>query len=108
MPREAEEAEGEHAGAVDLGRVAEPADRGDRDRQRDRDQQQAVDQRRQHLGALVAEGAPRAAGTRGERSGEQGEGDRADVGEHVPGVGEHRQRAGEDPPDDLDERASPR
>ncbi len=93
---QAEEAERQHAAAVDPGRVAEPADRGDRDPHPDRDQQQAVDQRRQHLGALVAEGAAAAGRARGEARGDQRQGDRADVGEQVAGVGEDRQRAGED------------
>ena len=65
---EAEQAEGEHAGALDRRRVGEAADRGPGDRDADRDQEQTVDQRRQHLGALVAEGAAAAAGSEASRA----------------------------------------
>ena len=99
---EAERAERQHAGAVDRRRVAEPADRGDGDPDPDRDQQQPVGQRRQHLRALVAEGAAAAGRAGGEARGGEGEDDRADVGEQVPGVGEDRQGAGEDAADRLD------
>ena len=92
----------EDAAALDRGRVPEPPDRRHRDHHRDGDQQQAVGQRRQHLGALEAEGAARVRGPGGERRGQQGEADRAGVGEHVAGVGEDRQRAGDQAADDLD------
>ena len=96
LPARPRSAEGEHAPAVDRGRVGEAADGGDRDGDADRDQEQAVDQRRQHLRALVAEGAPAGGRQRRQPRRDQGEDDRADVGEQVAGVGEHRQRAGED------------
>ncbi len=38
---------------------------------------------------------------RGDPRGDEGAGERGGVGEHVAGVGEKRERAGEDPGDDL-------
>ena len=65
-------------------------------------QRGAVDLRRQDLGALEAEGeaAPGRAVRQARRH--QGQPDRGGVGEHVGGVGEQRERRGEDARHDLD------
>ena len=98
---QADHAQHDHADALDVGRVGEAPDRRDHDRDRDRDQREAVGERREHLGALEAERPPRAGGPRRHRGREQPQRDRADVGEHVAGVGEQRERAGDDPADGL-------
>ena len=91
----------QHQPRLDLGRVAEAHPGLDEDPDRDRDQGDAVEERREDLGAAVAEGAARAPGAAGEPGGEQGDAEREAVGEHVRGVGEQRQAARDQAADDL-------
>ena len=86
-------------GPLDVGRVGEPVDRRDRDDDRDDHEGEAVRQRGQDLASLEAECPLRSRGAGGQGGGQQAEGDRADVGEHVAGVGEERQRSGQKPAD---------
>ena len=76
----AECAKGQHAGAVDRRRIAQPPDRGNGDPDPDRDQEQPVDQRGEHLRALIAKSAATSGRPGSEVGGGEGEGDRADVG----------------------------
>jgi hypothetical protein len=68
---EADRAQRQHPGAIDRGRIPQAPDRGDRDAKPDGAPQQPIDQRRQHLRALVAEGPPAARRPRGEAGGDQ-------------------------------------
>ena len=53
------------------------------------------------LGATHAPGGAVRGRTRGQLGGRQGHGQAGDVGEHVPGVGQQRQRSGDKGADDL-------
>jgi hypothetical protein len=92
---EAARRDGEHAGARHRGRCAQALHRLEQDHGCDRQQRGAVHERGQDLGAVVAEGEARARGPVGDPEREEGERQGADVPEHVAGVGEERQRAGE-------------
>ncbi len=56
------------------------------------------------ISALVAEGTPIGGRQGGDVGGRERDRDGGRVGEHVPGVGEQRQRAGDQGADDLDDR----
>ena len=73
----------------------------DRDHAGEHEQRRAVDLRREHLGAAEPEREAPARRPRGQPRGDQRERQRAGVGEHVRGVGEQRQRVGEQARDDL-------
>ena len=79
-----------------VGRVRQPRDRLDDDQHRDHDQRDAVDQRGEHLAALQAEGARGGRRARRQPRGDQRDRDRSDVREQMPGLGDQRQRVGED------------
>ena len=68
----------------------------------EQEQRRAVDLRRQDLGAPEAERERARRGPRGEARRDEREPDRGGVGEHVRGVGEQRERAGQQARDDLD------
>ena len=103
---EPDHADDEHPAAGDVGRVGE-APRGlHEDPDGDDDEQDAVRERREDLGPPVAEAPLRRRRPTGEPGREQRERQRRCIGEHVPGVGEHRQRVGDQADDDLhDEEA---
>ena len=82
-------------------RRREPADRLDRDRDRDHREQHAVQQRREHLDALEAERVPIGRGTRRHHGRDERDDQPDGVARHVPGVGEQRERSGEEGADDL-------
>ena len=71
---------------------ADPDDRDD----------QPVHQRGEDLGALPPEGARGGRGPGGEGRGAERQPDPGGVGEHVPGVGDQRERPGHQPADHLD------
>ena len=93
----------QHRAGRDVRRVGEPADRLDQHEDRDAGEQHGVGQRGEHLEPVEAEralrvgGGPAGGGDRGERHR-----DAEHVGEHVPGVGEQGQRAGQQRGDRLD------
>ena len=91
----------QHQPALDLGRVAEAAPGLDEDPDRDRDERDAVEERGEDLRPPVAERLRRAAGPGREPRREQRDPQRENVGEHVRGVGEQRQAAGDQAADDL-------
>ena len=82
--------------------VLDPLDRLDHDPAGDAEQRRAVHQRGQDLPAEVAVGLGVVGRPLGDPRREQAEGQRADVGEHVPRVGQQRQRAAEPAADGLD------
>jgi predicted ester cyclase len=88
----------------DLRWIGEPAPGLDEDPDREGDEDDAVHQRRQDLGALVAEAPFRRARPSGEPHGNQRECQREVVREHVCRVGEEREAAGEQTADELDRR----
>ena len=92
----------EHERGADLGRVV-PALHGlDDHPDGERAEQQGVGQGREDLGALEAEGR-RLVRRPGRQPGrDEGDRDAGGVGEHVPGVGEERERPGDEAADDLD------
>jgi hypothetical protein len=94
----------EHPAAEDLRRVVEPADRGVEDPDRERDERDAVCERDQHLGALVAVRTLGRRGLSGEPDGDEREADRDVVGEHVHGVREQGEASRQHPADELHER----
>ena len=57
----------------------------------------------QHLRAPVAPGAFLGGGPTREHRGDEAEGETGDVGEHVRGVGQESEAAGDDGADDLDD-----
>ena len=77
--------------AIDAGRMDQPGDRLDGDDPADHEQRDAVDGGGEDLGALPAEGPGPAGRPGGQPDGPQRPGQRADVGEHVPGVGQQGQ-----------------
>src|SRR5262245_54468119 len=98
---EAERGDREHRSGEDRGRPPEATERLDPDRDRDGDEEHAVRERGQDLGAVEAVGLLRSPRSLREGEREQGERERRDVGEHVPGVGQQRQRPGPEPADRL-------
>ena len=98
---ETDHAHGEHPAAGDVGRVGE-APRGlHEDPDGDDDEQDAVGQRRKDLGPPVTEAPLRRRRPARQPGREQRERKRCRIGEHVPGVGEHRQGIGDQAHDDL-------
>src|SRR5690606_32894931 len=61
-----------------------------------------VDESPEDLRALVAEGLPIRRGTGGDDRRRERDHEGEEVGEHVPGIREQRERTGEDGPDGLD------
>ena len=76
----------------------------DEDPDRKRDEDDAVRECRQDLGALVAEAPFRRTWPAGEPNGHERQRERGVVGEHVRGVRQQREAAGEQAADDLDRR----
>jgi hypothetical protein len=96
------EADRDDEDAVDVGRIEQPADRLDRDDPGEDEQRRAVDLRGQDLGPSEPEREPPGRRARRQPHGDQRQGDRAGVGEHVRGVGEQRQRRRQQAADDLE------
>ena len=97
------QADDQHDRAVDLGRVGDPLHGRDRDQARQHEQADAVDLGAQDLGPPEAERVGAARRALRQAHGHERERDRAGVGEHVTGVGEQRQRAGDQSGDHLDD-----
>ena len=97
----ADDGDGEHQAGLDLARLAQPVDRLDQHPDGHPDQQQGVAQRGQHLGPLHAVRAARAGGPGAQAGPDQGQHQSGGVGQHVAGVGQQGQRAGEQAADDL-------
>ena len=89
-----------------LGRFDQATHGLEQDQQREHEQRHAVGLGREDLDALEAVGHHALRRARGEPDRHQRERDRSRVGEHVPRVREQRERAGEQPGDDLDEHES--
>jgi predicted ester cyclase len=87
-----------------LRRIRQPAPGGDEDPDRDGDEDDAVHERRQDLGALVTEAPLGSARPSGEPHGDEREREREVVREHVRCVGEKREAAGQHSADELDDR----
>ena len=85
-----------HDAAGDLRRGHQPLDRLIDDPGGDGEQRKPVGERDQHLEAVEAVSAPPVGGTPRQAEPEPGERERGEVGEHVAGVGEQRERAGGD------------
>ena len=94
----------QHGPAENLDRREQAARRLDQDPADDGDQGHAVDEGGQHLEAMVAIGAARVVGTPGDAERHPGERQGGGVGQHVAGVGDQRQRAGEQPAHHLGHR----
>ena len=89
--------DGEDQAAVDAGRVDQPAHALDRDDRRQHQQGDPVRLGGEDLDPFEAEGHAALGRAAGEPDRDQREADRGGVGEHVGGVGEQRQRVGDDP-----------
>jgi len=75
----------------------------DEDRARHPEQQQRVGQRGEDLGAVIAVRLGRRRRARGEPRGDQGEGERGGVGQHVARVGQQGEAARPQAGDELDD-----
>ena len=96
----------EHEPTVDVRRRDEAPHRGVDDPEADEDERDAVRERGQNLDAPKAERPAPARRAPRDRGGDKRERKRGRVREHVPGVGEQRERARDDPDRDLgDEQA---
>ena len=94
--------DGEQPQALDVGGVAEAPDRSPADERGDEQQREGVERGGEDLGAVEAEGSAHGVGSRCHADREQREGERPDVGEDVPGVGEQGERVGREPAGDLE------
>ncbi len=101
VDQEASDGHRQHQPAEHLDRREQPADRLDSDPDHDRDQRHAVDEGGEHLEAMIAVGAAVVVAAPADPEGGVGQGERSRVGGHVPGVGEERQRAGDEAASDL-------
>jgi len=95
VAKQTKQAEAKNPEAIDLGWIAEAANRGIGNRDRDDDEEQPIDQRRQDLRALIAKGHPPGGRPSGERSGKERQTNRANIRKQVTGVGENRERPSE-------------
>ena len=75
---------------------------------RDREQRDAVDERDEHGEAVEAVGAAPVGRLPREPEADPGEREAREVGQHVAGIGEQRQRAGENAADDLGDHEAAR
>ena len=100
--RHADQGDDEHDAALDRGRVDQPADALVDDQQPEHEQRRAVELGGEDLGALEAVGHRALGRPRRQPQRDQRQRERGRVGEHVRGVGEQRQRLGEDAGHDLD------
>ena len=89
--------------ALDVGRVGQAADRADREHAGQDEERGAVDLGAQDLRAAQAERERPAGRPRRQRGRHEREAERAGVRDHVRGVGEQRQRSGDEAADDLDD-----
>ena len=99
--RHARKRDAEHEAATHVLRIDQPADGLVDDPAADERERGAVHLRRQHAHAAEAKGPPAGCRPAGHRRRAEGHRERGRVGEHVTGVGEERERAGENPEDDL-------
>ncbi len=91
-----------HQRAGDIGRTDQPANRLVDDERAQDEQDGPVRLAAQHLGAPHAVGEVTAARPLDNADDEERKDERAGVGQHVPGVGEQRERMRQDPDDDLE------
>ena len=99
---EAEDGDGEHHPALDRGGMGEAAGGLDQDEGGDGEKRQAVDEGGHHRDAVEAVGAARVGRAAGDAEGEPRHGEGGEVGQHVAGVGEEREGAGDEAAGDLD------
>ena len=97
-------AEDDHRAGGHRRRLDQPPDRLDQDEPADRQQHRGLRRGGQHLGAPVPPGPVLGGRAAGQHRGHQGQRQPGDVGEHVPGVGQQGQRAGDERADHLDAR----
>ena len=83
--------------------VGEAAGGLDDDPGGDGEEREAVDEGGHHREAVEAVGAARVGRAAGDAEGEPGHGEGGEVGQHVAGVGEERERAGDEAAGDLDD-----
>ena len=81
----------------------QPLDRLVDDPGGDGEQREAVGERDQHLEAVEAISASPVGGAPRQAKAEPGKRQRGEIGEHVAGIGEQRERAGDDAAGDLGE-----
>ena len=93
----------EHRRREDLDRLEQPPDGLEDDPADDEQQRHAVDESGQDLEPVVAIGAPGIGGAPPDTEAQPGEQERRGVDQHVPGIGEQRQRAGVYSADHLDD-----
>ena len=98
---DADERDDEHDAAVHVGRRDEPAHGAVDDPDADEEQRDPVRLRGEDLGASEPERPRAARGARREPRGDERSRERRGVGEHVPRVGEQRERARDDAGGDL-------
>jgi hypothetical protein len=99
-----DDTEHDHHAGGHFGWGDEPPDRLDHDERADGEQDGGLGGGGEDLGAPVAPGPFVGGGSAGERRGDDGHGEPGDVGEHVAGIGEQRQAAGEVRADDFDDQ----
>ena len=93
----------EHRPREDLDRLEQPPDGLEDDPADDEQKRHAVDESGQDLEPVIAVRAPGIGGAPPDTEAQPGERERRGVDQHVPGVGEQRQRAGVNPADHLDD-----
>ena len=98
---EAERGDDQHGRAGDLDGVEQAPDRLDGDPGGDREEREPVDEGGEHGEAVEAVGAPPVGRAPRDARREPGQRQRGEVRQHVPGVGEQRQRARDDAADRL-------
>ncbi len=105
--QQAEHGDHQHAHGLDLRRLVEPLVGRVEDIEGHAEQEEGVERRGEDLEAVVAVGQAIVGRAPGDVDRGQGDGQGHGVGEHVRGIGDQRQAAGEDAADDLgDEEAS--
>jgi hypothetical protein len=100
---QADDREREHRPGVDVGRVHHASYALDRQVAADTEQHHGVQQRGQDLGAVQAEGPPRGGWEARDVRRGQRQADGGRVGQHVPRVGEQRERPADERADHLDD-----
>lgn len=94
----------QHPRRIDLLGCGEAAPGLDENKADDHDQRRAIDERPDHFSPQQAEGAPRRARRARHIDYGDGQGERGDVGKHVPGVCQQRQAVREDAAGDLNDQ----
>ena len=100
VSREREQPDGQHAAGRDVGRARQPRDSAHEDEYGHDDESDAIDQCGEDLAAAAAERASRRRRPRGQHAGRERQDYRADIGQHVPRVGQQRERVEDHAADD--------